>query len=165
MHCLISWRNCPMSHDRSLLPSTLYSWCPCARQRWVTSAGCTGMMGILSISQIRLIFLTPRSFYLLLTSVFPLTCLPFTFPLSSSHPHCSSSPQFPFIPTSQLASPPTNHIYAFSWNFSLAPTTLVCHLVSRVLSLSLSPPTECWPLVAWCRSFMCFHSHHTQSGN
>lgn len=41
----------------------------------------------------------------------------------------------------------------------------ICHLVSRVLSLSLSPPTECWPLAAWFRSFMCFRSHHTQSGN
>lgn len=122
MHCLISWRNCPMSHDRSLLPSTLYSWCPCARQRWVTSVGCTGMMGILSISQIRLIFLTPRSFYLLLTSVFPLTCLPFTFPLSSSHPHCSSSPQFPFIPTSRwLPLPPTTFMPFLETSVSLPP--------------------------------------------
>lgn len=70
---------------------------PLCWHRWVTPLGYPGRVSILSISQVHFIFLTLSMSFKL---CFPLTCLPFTFPLPSPHPHCSSSPLFPFIPTS-----------------------------------------------------------------
>lgn len=129
-------------------------------------SGCRGMVGVLSVSPILFVFLTPHSFYLLLTSLFLLISFPFLFPLPSSHPHCSSSTHFPsFLSLDWLPLLPAtyvpfkiSHSFPPPWSAFLPPPQPGFVPLSFPTHRALAPG-------GLIQAFLCFHSYHTTSGN